>query len=48
MVANGVLRALGGPGGWLVKLGDVVLALAGLYGLWAIWAYGFANFNFNI
>jgi len=29
-------------------LGDVVLALAGLYGLWAIWAYGFANFNFNI
>ncbi len=48
MVANGVLRALGGPGGWLVRLGDVVLALAALYGLWAVWAYGFANFNFNI
>jgi len=48
MVVNGVLRALGGPGGWLVRLGDVVLALAALYGLWAIWAYGFANFNFNI
>ena len=29
-------------------LGSVVLALAGLYGLWAIWAYGFANFQFNI
>ncbi len=48
MVANGVLRALSGPGGWLVRTGDVVLALAALYGLWAIWAYGFANFNFNI
>ena len=48
MVANGVLRALSGPGGWLVRMGDVVLALAALYGLWAIWAYGFANFNFNI
>ncbi len=48
MVANGVLRALSGPGGWLVRMGDVVLAVAGLYGLWAIWAYGFANFNFNI
>ncbi len=48
MLANGVLRAMGGPGGWLVRAGDVVLALAGLYGMWAIWAYGFANFNFNI
>jgi len=48
MVANGVMRALGGPGGWLVRAGDLVLALAGLYGLWAIWAYGFANFHFNI
>jgi CubicO group peptidase (beta-lactamase class C family) len=48
MVVNGVLRAVGGPGAWLVRAGDVVLALAGLYGLWAIWAYGFANFNFNI
>ncbi|MBS0274241.1 MAG: serine hydrolase [Proteobacteria bacterium] len=48
MIANGVLRALGGPGGWLARAGDVVLALAGLYGVWAIWAYGFANFHFNI
>lgn len=48
MVANGVSRALGGPGGWLVRVGDLVLALAGLYGLWAIWDYGFANFHFNI
>lgn len=48
MIANGVLRATGGPGGWLVRIGDVVLALAGLYGLWAIYAYGFANFQFNL
>jgi hypothetical protein len=48
MVANGMLRMGGGPGGWLVRVGDLVLALAGLYGLWAIWAYGFANFQFNI
>jgi hypothetical protein len=48
MIANGVMRAMGGPGGWLVRAGDLILALAGLYGLWAIWAYGFANFHFNI
>lgn len=48
MIANGALRAFGGPGGWLVRLGDVVLALAGLWGIWAIYAYGFANFQFNI
>ncbi|HUB85041.1 MAG TPA: serine hydrolase domain-containing protein [Rhizomicrobium sp.] len=48
MVANGVFRVMGGPGGWLVRAGDVVLALAGLWGIWAIFAYGFANFQFNI
>ncbi|HWA30734.1 MAG TPA: hypothetical protein VG867_06540, partial [Rhizomicrobium sp.] len=48
MIANGVLRAAGGPGGLLVRTGDLVLALAALYGLWAIWDYGFANFHFNI
>jgi hypothetical protein len=25
-----------------------VLALAGLYGIWAIYDYGLANFQFNI
>jgi CubicO group peptidase (beta-lactamase class C family) len=48
MIANGVSRLTGGPGGWLVRAGDLVLALAALYGLWAIWDYGFANFNFNL
>jgi hypothetical protein len=48
MVANGAMRIVSGPGGWLVRAGDLVLALAGLYGIWAIYAYGFANFQFNI
>jgi len=48
MVANGGMRAANGPGGWLARAGDLVLALAGLYGIWAIFAYGFANFQFNI
>ncbi|HUJ46385.1 MAG TPA: serine hydrolase [Rhizomicrobium sp.] len=48
MIANGILRALRGPGGLLVRIGDLVLALAGLYGIWAILDYGLANFNVNI
>jgi CubicO group peptidase (beta-lactamase class C family) len=48
MVANGVMRAKNGPGGWLARAGDVVLALAGLWGIWAIFAYGLANFYTNI
>ena len=48
MVANGVVRAIGGPGRWLVRIGDGVLALAGLYGLWAIFDYGLANFTLNL
>ncbi len=48
MVANGALRLMRGPGGWLVRVGDLVLALAGLYGIWAILTYGLANFQFNI
>jgi CubicO group peptidase (beta-lactamase class C family) len=48
MIANGALRLMRGPGGWLVRTGDMVLALAGLYGIWAIFDYGLANFQFNI
>ena len=48
MIANGISRVMAGPGGWLVRAGDLVLALGGLYGLWVIWDYGFANFHFNI
>jgi hypothetical protein len=48
MVVNGVARALNGPGKWVVRTGDAVLALAGLYGIWAILDYGLANFNLNL
>lgn len=48
MVANAVSRLLMGPGGWLARLGDLVLGFAGLYMIWAILDFGLANFNFNI
>jgi CubicO group peptidase (beta-lactamase class C family) len=48
MIWNGAARAMNGPGRWLVRPSEVVLALAGLYGLWVIFDYGFANFHFNI
>jgi hypothetical protein len=48
MIGNGVSRLMTGPGGWLVRAGDLVLALAGLYGIWAIYDYGLANFQMSI
>jgi hypothetical protein len=48
MAANAVSRVMGGPGGWLARAGDLVLGLAGLYMIWAIFDFGLANFNFNI
>ena len=48
MIWNGASRAVGGPGRWLARTGDAVLALAALYGLWAIFDYGLANFHFNL
>ncbi|HWA92186.1 MAG TPA: serine hydrolase domain-containing protein [Rhizomicrobium sp.] len=48
MAANGVLRLMNGPGGWLARAGDLVLGLAGLYGIWAIIDFGLANFQLNI
>ena len=48
MAANGALRLANGPGGWLARTGDLVLGLAGLYGIWAILDFGLANFQLNI
>lgn len=48
MIANGVSRLTSGPGGWLARAGDLVLALAGAYGIWAIFAFGLANFQLNL
>jgi CubicO group peptidase (beta-lactamase class C family) len=48
MIVEGILRSANGPGRWLVRPAEVLLAIAGLYGIWAIFDYGLANFNFNI
>lgn len=46
IVVEAILRVVRGPGGWLVRLGEVVLGLCGLYALWGIVVYGLANFSF--
>ncbi|HZT03649.1 MAG TPA: serine hydrolase domain-containing protein [Steroidobacteraceae bacterium] len=47
VLVEAVSRVMRGPGGWLVRCGEVVLALWALYGLWAIFAFGFASFSFR-
>lgn len=45
IVAEAALRVWRGPGGWLVRCGEALLGLCGLYGLWLIFAFGLANFS---
>jgi CubicO group peptidase (beta-lactamase class C family) len=45
IIADSVLRIVRGPGGWLVRTGQAVLSVFTLYCLWAIFAYGMANFS---
>ncbi len=47
MIAETVLRVVRGPGGWLVRSGEVVVGTAALYGIWFIFAFGLANFATN-
>jgi CubicO group peptidase (beta-lactamase class C family) len=47
ILAETVRRVLHGPGGWLVRAGEGLLALCALYGLWAIFAFGLASFSFH-
>ncbi|MGH8216198.1 MAG: serine hydrolase domain-containing protein [Rhodanobacteraceae bacterium] len=47
MLVEAVLRIVRGPGGWLVRLGEAVLGLCALYGLWGIVFYGLINFSFT-
>jgi CubicO group peptidase (beta-lactamase class C family) len=47
VLAEAGRRVLRGPGGWLVRLGEGLLALCALYGLWAIFAFGLASFSFH-
>jgi CubicO group peptidase (beta-lactamase class C family) len=45
ILAESAQRIWRGPGGWLVRSGEAVLALAALYGIWLIFAFGLINFS---
>jgi hypothetical protein len=42
-----VIRVMRGPGGWLVRVGEVLVALAALYVIWFFLAFGMINFVTN-
>lgn len=44
IVAESVLRVVRGPGGWLVRTGEVLVGLAACYGIWLFLAFGLASF----
>jgi CubicO group peptidase (beta-lactamase class C family) len=47
MIAEAVIRVMRGPGGWFVRLGEIVVALAGIYGIWLFVHLQFVNFVTN-
>lgn len=47
ILAQAVRRVLRGPGGWLVRSGEVLRALCAIYGIWAIHFFGFADFSYR-
>lgn len=47
MIAEAVLRVAHGPGGWLARTGEIVVALAAIYGIWFFLALGLVNFVTN-
>jgi CubicO group peptidase (beta-lactamase class C family) len=47
MVAEAAIRVARGPGGWFVRLGEIVVALAGLYGIWLFVHLQLVNFVTN-
>jgi CubicO group peptidase (beta-lactamase class C family) len=46
IIVEAVSRILRGPGGWLVRVSELVLGISALYAIWAIFDYGLANFSF--
>ncbi|MBV8638391.1 MAG: serine hydrolase [Candidatus Eremiobacteraeota bacterium] len=44
MVVESGLRLVRGPGGWLVRIGEAIVGLAALYGIWLFLAFGLASF----
>jgi CubicO group peptidase (beta-lactamase class C family) len=47
VIAETVLRVMRGPGGWLVRAGEIVVALGAVYVIWFFLAFGMVNFVTN-
>jgi len=47
VIAETVLRVARGPGGWLVRSGEILVGLAALYVFWFFLAFGMVNFVTN-
>jgi len=45
MIADAVLRVRAGPGGILARRGELLLGLAGIYGIWGVIHLGLASFT---
>jgi CubicO group peptidase (beta-lactamase class C family) len=45
MIANAGLRLRMGPGGFLARSGELILGLAGIYGIWGVIHLGLASFT---
>ncbi len=45
IIIEAALRIVRGPGGLLVRAGELVLGVSALYAIWAIYVYGLANFS---
>jgi CubicO group peptidase (beta-lactamase class C family) len=47
IVVETVMRVLRGPGGWLVRVGEIVVGLAAVYAIWFFLSFGLVNFVTN-
>jgi CubicO group peptidase (beta-lactamase class C family) len=47
MIVETILRVMRGPGGWIVRSGEVVVGLAAVYGIWLFATFGLASFVTN-
>jgi hypothetical protein len=47
IVVETIVRVLRGPGGWLVRMGEVVVGLAAVYAIWFFLSFGLINFVTN-
>jgi hypothetical protein len=45
VIVNAFQRLVGGPGGILARGGELILAVAAIYAIWAVYNYGLLSFN---